>query len=88
MQRYDAVRDNMFFFVCLFCVCVCVCACVRACVCVFFVLFFFSFLFRLNFYGYNIHFESNMINRILHSWPFHMKFLKLVEDSFHKFHIK
>ena len=28
-----------------------------------------------------------MINRILHSWSFHMKFMKLAEGSFHKFHI-
>ena len=34
-------------------------------------------------------FEShNMINRILHSWSFHMKFIKLAEGSFDKFHIK
>ena len=26
---------------------------------------------------------SHMINRILHSWSFHMKFMKSVEDSFH-----
>ena len=29
-----------------------------------------------------------MINRILHSWSFHMKFMKLAKGSFHKFHIK
>ena len=29
-----------------------------------------------------------MINRILHSWSFHMKFMKLSEGSFHKFHMK
>ena len=27
-----------------------------------------------------------MINRILHSWSFHVKFMKLAEGSFHKFH--
>ena len=29
-----------------------------------------------------------MINRILHSWSFHMKFMKLAEGSFQKVHIK
>ena len=33
-------------------------------------------------------FKSHMINRILHSWSFHMKFMKLAEGSFHKFRIK
>ena len=28
-----------------------------------------------------------MINRTLHSWSFHMKFTKLAEVSFHKFHM-
>ena len=31
---------------------------------------------------------SFMINRILHSWSFYMKLMKLAEGSFHKFHIK
>ena len=34
------------------------------------------------------HFEGHMINRVLHSWSFHMKFMKLAEGSFHKFHMK
>ena len=29
-----------------------------------------------------------MINRILHSWSFHMKFMKLTKGSFHKLHMK
>ena len=33
-------------------------------------------------------FKSHMINRIFHSWSFHMKFMKLAEVSFHKFHMK
>ena len=32
--------------------------------------------------------EGHMINRILHSWSFHMEFMKLAEGSFHKFHMK
>ena len=31
---------------------------------------------------------GHMINRILHSWSFNMKFMKLAEGSFHKFHMK
>ena len=34
------------------------------------------------------HLKGHMINRILHSWSFHMKFMKLAEDLFHKFHMK
>ena len=34
------------------------------------------------------HFKGHMINRILHSWSFHMKFMKLTDGSFHKFHMK
>ena len=33
------------------------------------------------------HLKGHMINRILHSWSFYMKFMKLAEDSFHKFHM-
>ena len=33
-------------------------------------------------------FKGHLINRILHSWSFHMKFMKLAEGSFHKFHMK
>ena len=29
-----------------------------------------------------------MINRFLHSWSIHMKFMKFAKVSFHKFHIK
>ena len=29
-----------------------------------------------------------MINRILHSWSFHTKFMKLAKGLFHKFHMK
>ena len=28
------------------------------------------------------------MNRILHSWSFHMKFMKLAKGSFYKFHMK
>ena len=34
------------------------------------------------------HLKGHMINRILHSWSFHMEFMKLAEGSFHKFHMK
>ena len=34
------------------------------------------------------HFRGSLINRILPSWSFHMKFMKLAKGSFHKFHIK
>ena len=34
------------------------------------------------------HLKGKMINRILHPWSFHMKFMKLAEGSFHKFHMK
>ena len=30
--------------------------------------------------------KGHMINRILHSWSFHVKFNKLAEGSFDKFH--
>ena len=33
-------------------------------------------------------FKDHMMNRILHSWLFHMKFTKLADGSFHKFHMK
>ena len=33
-------------------------------------------------------FESHMINRILHSWSFLMKFIKLAEGLYDKFHMK
>ena len=32
--------------------------------------------------------RRHMIKRILHSWSFHMKFIKLAEGSFNKFHMK
>ena len=32
--------------------------------------------------------KGHMINRILHEWSFYVKFIKLAEDSFHKFHMK
>ena len=32
--------------------------------------------------------KDHMFNRILHPWSFHMKFMKLAEGSFHKFHIE
>ena len=32
--------------------------------------------------------KGHMINRILHSWSFHMKFMKQAYGSFHKFHMK
>ena len=31
--------------------------------------------------------KGHMINRILHEWSFHMKFMKLAEGSFNKFHM-
>ena len=34
------------------------------------------------------HLKGRMINRILHSWSFHMKFMKVAEGSFHKSHMK
>ena len=34
------------------------------------------------------HLKDPMINRILHSWSFHMKFMKLAKNWFHKFHVK
>ena len=33
-------------------------------------------------------FKDHMINRILHSWSFQIKFMKLAECSFHKVHMK
>ena len=33
-------------------------------------------------------FESHMRDRILHSWSFHIKIIKLAEGSFDKFHMK
>ena len=32
--------------------------------------------------------RSHMIKRILHEWSFNMKFIKLAEGSFNKFHMK
>ena len=32
--------------------------------------------------------KGHMINRILHSWSFHMKFIELAEGLFDKFHMK
>ena len=32
--------------------------------------------------------KGHMINRIFHSWSFHIKFIKLSEGSFDKFHMK
>ena len=32
--------------------------------------------------------KGHMINRILHSWSFHMKFMELAECLFHKSHMK
>ena len=34
------------------------------------------------------HLKRHVINRILRSWSFHMKFMKLAKGSFHKYHIK
>ena len=34
------------------------------------------------------YFRSHMIKRILHSWSFYMKFIKLAQGSFNKFHMK
>ena len=33
-------------------------------------------------------FKGHIINRILHSWSFHMKFMKLAQGLFHKFLMK
>ena len=38
--------------------------------------------------GIKPHLKGHLINKILHSWSFHMKFMKLAEGSFHKFHMK
>ena len=35
----------------------------------------------------NSYLRSHMIKRILHSWSFHIKFIKLAEGSFNKFHM-
>ena len=35
-----------------------------------------------------IHTHTHVISRTLHSWSFHMKFIKLAKGSFHKFHMK
>ena len=32
--------------------------------------------------------KGHMINRILHSWSFHMKIIKLARGLFDKFHMK
>ena len=32
--------------------------------------------------------KGHMINRILHEWSFHMKFVKLAKGSFDIFHMK
>ena len=34
------------------------------------------------------HCKASYDNRILHLWPFHVKFMKLAEGSLHKFHRK
>ena len=31
--------------------------------------------------------KSHIINRILHGWSFHMKFMTLAKGLFHKFHM-
>ena len=31
--------------------------------------------------------KGHMINRVLHMWSIYMKFIKLVKDLLHKFHI-
>ena len=36
----------------------------------------------------NSNLKGHMINRILHSWSFHMEFMKLTQGSFHKFPMK
>ena len=41
-----------------------------------------------NFYGLKMQFKSPMINRILHSWSFHIKLMKLPAGFFYKFHTK
>ena len=33
-------------------------------------------------------FKESYDKKILHSWSFHMKFMKLAEGSFHKFYMK
>ena len=49
-------------------------------------LFFIEINFNLN--AIKSRFKGHMINRILHEWSFHMKFMKLAKGSFHKFHMK
>ena len=34
------------------------------------------------------HLKGQMINRILHSWSFHIKFIKFAKGSYNKFHMK
>ena len=34
------------------------------------------------------HFKCHMINRIIHSWSFYIKFMKHSEGLFRKFHMK
>ena len=48
--------------------------------------FFIEMMFILN--AIKPHFKSHMINRILHSWSFHMILMKLAEGSCHKFNMK
>ena len=38
--------------------------------------------------GLNPILKGHMINRILHSLSFHVRFMKLAKGSFHKFHMK
>ena len=47
-----------------------------------------SYVYKNDFSSSTLIFKGRMINRILHSWSFHMKFMKLAEGSFHKFHMK
>ena len=43
---------------------------------------------NVSFKSIKLYLNSHMINRILHLWSFHMKFMKLAQGLFHKFHMK
>ena len=49
----------------------------------------FSYLNNVYFEGNKILFlKGHIMNRILQLWSFHLKFMKLTEGSFYKFHLK
>ena len=48
----------------------------------------FFFLNNVSLKAINPILKGRLINRILHSWSFYMKLMKLAKSLFHKFHIK